>query len=124
MKTSTSSPAPHAGQLVARVLKARKISKAFLSRLLGVRPSVIIGYTESASMRVGTLWQLSLTLRHNFFADIAAQLPPDFATEAPRDNAAAKRIAELQKEIEKLKMEIAVWEKVGGRGLVLANYRP
>jgi len=116
MKTTTSAPAPHAGQLVARVFKARKISKAFLSRLLGVRPSVIIGYTQSESMRVSTLWHLSQALRHNFFADIAARLPSDFATNVSPDTRDADRIAELEKEVEKLRTEIGVWEKIGGKG--------
>ena len=52
------------------------------------------------AMPVSRLWQLSHTLKHNFIADIAAKLPPDY-TGALQDALAEKdkTIAALQDEL-------------------------
>ncbi|UMY64672.1 MULTISPECIES: hypothetical protein [unclassified Flavobacterium] len=104
---------PSLGTLIKSVFQKRRIRKSALSRVLGVTPAMITKMQNAETMSTDRLWYLSMALRHNFFADIAAQLPSDFATNAPRDTTALDRISELEKEVEKLKTEIGVWEKIG-----------
>lgn len=107
---------PSLGPLIKSVFQKRRIRKSALSRVLGVTPAMITKMQNAETMTTDRLWYLSMALRHNFFTDIASKLPADFATNAPRDTTAEERIAELEKEVEKLRIEIAVWEKIGGKG--------
>ncbi len=104
---------PSLGALIKSVFHKRRIRKSALSRVLGVTPATITNIQKAETMGTERLWYLSMALRHNFFADIAAHLPSDFATNAPRDTTATDRIAELEREIDKLKTELGVWEKIG-----------
>lgn len=104
---------PSVGTFIRRVFDQRRVRKSALSRVLGVGPSTVTDLMTARSIGTERLWHLCLALRHNFFADIAAQLPSDFATNAPLDTTALDRISELEKEVEKLKTEIGVWEKIG-----------
>ncbi len=106
---------PSVNTFIRRVFDQRRVRKSALSRVLGVGPSTVTDLMTTRSMGTERLWNLCVALRHNFFADIAAQLPSDFATNAPRDTTALDRMSELEKEVEQLKMEIAVWEKLGRR---------
>ena len=44
-------------------------------------------------------------MKHNFFADLAAQLPPDYTTTAPKSTAIDEEIAQLKNKIQILEAE-------------------
>lgn len=62
------------------------------------------------------LWELWVLMKHNFFADLTAQLPPDFTTNAPDPTLPLQeRIAVLEEENKVLKMKVETLLAVVGR---------
>jgi hypothetical protein len=56
-------------------------------------------------------------MKHNFFADLAAQLPPDFTTNAPDPTLPLQeRIAALEEENKLLKIKVETLMAVVGKG--------
>jgi len=90
---------PHIGNMLQNRIKLRRISKAALSRNAGRAPQTIQRYLKRPSLQFSILWELCVAMRHNFFADLAAQLPADFTTYAPDPTLA------LQEELEQLREE-------------------
>ena len=80
-KTATN--APHVGQLLKNHIKKHRLRRGVLAGLLGRSYSTVYNYQESPSTQTHILWELSTALKHNFFMDLAAQLPADFTTNAP-----------------------------------------
>lgn len=99
----------HFGHLFKTFIKSRKISKAALARKINRDDSTILYYQKHASVQLAIVWQLSHALKHNFFADMAAQLPAAYTTNVPLDTAKDERIAELE---EQLKLLQAKYEAV------------
>lgn len=108
METTTPSPSPHSGNLISAVFRARRIHKNALSRVLGCNISTIVRLQHKPSVPSDRLWQLCHALKHNFFRDIADQLPPDFSLTAPPDGSKDRRIAELERQVQVLQAEKAV----------------
>jgi hypothetical protein len=63
-----------------------------------VEDSTIIHYQKSASIQISIVNELCHALKHNFFADLAALLPPTYTTNAPTDSTQNDRIAALEQE--------------------------
>lgn len=72
------------------------INKARLSRKLGRNGSTVKGIIYRSSMQCYLLWELSVALNHNFFADLAQQL--NAATEG--------KLEQQQTELQQLKQEL------------------
>ena len=98
----------HLGSLIKSYIDRNRISKAALARKIGRTDSTILKLQKRPSIQVGIVIELSHALKHNFFADIAAQLPAAYTTEAPEDTANKETIARLEQEIIILKAEKAV----------------
>lgn len=76
-----------------------RLRRAVLSRMLDRAYGTVYKYQQNKSMQTHILWELSNALKHNFFADLAAQLPADFTTNAPDPTLPLKeRIATLEEE--------------------------
>jgi restriction endonuclease S subunit len=60
-------------------------------------------YGKNSTLQTAILWEICHALKHNFFADIAVQLPPTYTTQAPADSTQDDRIAALEQEIALLK---------------------
>jgi plasmid maintenance system antidote protein VapI len=95
----------HTGQMLKDFFAKKRIHKNALARHLGRGRTTLVNYQKNASMQTAILWEISTVLQHNFFADIACQLPPTFTTNAPQETASADRIAELQKKLEMVEAE-------------------
>lgn len=91
------------GQLLENYIKSNKISKAALSRALQCDDSSILYYQKKKSIQSKTILGLSHALKHNFFMDIAVQLPSHYSTTAIADTSKDERIAALENEIALLK---------------------
>lgn len=92
-------PPPHIGKLLGKILRTRNVSRAVMARTMGVSTSVPVRYAQSPSMLTSTLWDISQVLGYNFFADIAALLPPDFDSGVTVDTTLEARVAELEREL-------------------------
>ena len=92
-------PLPHLGMFLKQFMEARRTRKSSLSRILGIGPSDITRFIKRPSLQCAVLWRFSYALNHNFFADLAAQLPPTFTTNAPDTTLPLQeRIAALEEE--------------------------
>jgi hypothetical protein len=95
----------HAGKLLQQYIRENKVSKAALSRAMGISPSSLEGRLKKESFKTDTLLKISNLLEHNFFADIAASLPKEFPTNGAVDKTKDELIAALELEIKMLKRE-------------------
>lgn len=99
-------PAPHTGTMLQRYYKQHKISKAALARTLNRQASTIYQFEKRQTIQTAVLWELCHALRHNFFADIAHQLPQTYTTSTAKDDkiaALTHENARLQSECDLLK---------------------
>ena len=110
------SAAPNTGEMLKRLFKKRRIYQSGLAHQLGRRPETVADYTRRASIQTTLLWEICHVLKHNFFVDMGAQLPADFATELPGDTAKDERIAQLERELEVVKAERDVLVRMGSGG--------
>lgn len=104
MKTQKKTTTPHIGKLLDTYYKKNRVNKAGLARVLNRNRSSVQNYEQSKSLQCSVLWNISLALQHNFFADLAAQLPSTFTTNAPDPTLA------LQEELEQLREENNILE--------------
>lgn len=105
-------PMPHIGELLSQYFLNNRTRKSSLARILGVVPSVITEYKGRTSLQCGILWRLSYALNHNFFSDIAAQLPAEFTSNTPIDTSKYEEIERLREENNLLQAKLEVLEKV------------
>ncbi|MBK5214985.1 MAG: hypothetical protein JJE55_15165 [Flavobacteriaceae bacterium] len=115
-KYKAATNAPNVGQLLKNHIHKHRLRRGVLAGLLGRSYSTVYNYQESPSMQTHILWELSTALTHNFFMDLAAQLPADFTTNAPDVTLPfQERIAALEEEAKLMnaKMEtlVAVMKK-------------
>jgi hypothetical protein len=90
--------APDTGALLKAFFKKRRISKAALARTLNRASKTLVGFVKRSSIQTAVLWEICHALKHNFFADIAAQLPATYTTNDIADNTQTERIAQLEHE--------------------------
>lgn len=111
---------PHVGKLVEKYLNENMSNRTYVARQLGVTPSSVKRYFDSASLQLGILWKLSLITNHNFVTELGAQLPIDYTTpkEAELQNqikALQEKVDGLQKEIVHQQIEIGVYKNIMGK---------
>lgn len=92
------------GAMLTNFFKVRRIHKNALARKLNRNRQTLVNFQKNNSIQTAILWEICLVLKHNFFADIACQLPPDFTSNAPQTEA-EKQIAMLEEELIKLRAE-------------------
>jgi len=92
-------------QIIGLYFVKNRTRKAALARRLHKNISHIMGLQKKPSIQTQTLWELCHALEHNFFLDIAAQLPIDYSTNAPANHDKDQIIALLQQQILKLQTE-------------------
>jgi hypothetical protein len=117
MKTPETTACPDIGQMLNNRIKKRRISKAALSRNANRKPQTLQKILSKPSIQIRILWELCVAMRHNFFADLAAQLPPDFTTNAPDPTLPLQeRIAALEEENKVLTTKVETLMAVVGKG--------
>ena len=87
---------PHFGNWLKSYIKRNKIQNAGLAKKLNKELSTINGYKLRKSIQSSIVWDLSIALEHNIFAELAAQLPTHFSM-PDKEN----------KELEELKAKVA-----------------
>ncbi len=107
--------APNIGSMLRVHYKKRKINRAALARKLNLHRVTVANYDARSSLQVRILWDVAVALQHNFFADIAAQLPPAYTTNIPEDTTQAQRIAQLEEENKILAGQLELLKGVMGK---------
>lgn len=102
----------HFGSLLAAYIKKRKVPKAALGRKIGKNGDRILKYEKRKALDSDAIMELSIALKHNFFADIALLLPKEYTKEVPEEALLKTQISLLEREIEILKAEKAVLMEV------------
>ena len=95
--------ATNTDELLKTFFLQRRIRKAALARLMNRSFNTLSTYQKNDTMQTAILWEICHALKHNFFADIAAQLPPTYTTQAPAGGTQNDLIAVLEQEIALLK---------------------
>ena len=99
-------PAIHVGSIIKTHLDNKRIRKGVMCRLLEIDDSQLVVHQRNASIQTYMLTLICHSLKHNFFADIAAQFPATYTSNAPVDISKDERIASLEKENELLKEKV------------------
>jgi hypothetical protein len=89
---------PHCGNLLRNYFTKNRIHKAALARIININYGSLLDLEKRSSVQTRILWSLSIALKHNFFADIAQQLPESYSKPSPQEIALQQRIAELEEE--------------------------
>jgi len=76
-------PMPHIGEIYKKFVRKKPFPYVWVAKYLGKNESVVVRYARRESLQAYLLWELSHVLQHNFFQDLAAQLPKEFTTNAP-----------------------------------------
>lgn len=104
--------APNLGNMLLTFYENRRVNIAGLARVMNLSRTTVWKYHQRQSLQVKILWGVCIGLRHNFFADIAAQLPEDFTSNVPANTNAQDRIALLEAENRELKMQLDLLKEV------------
>jgi hypothetical protein len=96
--------APNVGEMLKNYIKTNRKYKSGIANWLGVGRSAVNKYVGKADMNISTLWRLSHVLQYNFFADVGAQLPPEFT--AVTENPLQARLTELEKQKSDLELQL------------------
>ena len=91
--------APNTGELFKTYFKQKRIRKAALARFLNRSVNTLSTYIKNDTIQTAVLWELCHALKHNFFADIAAQLPSTYTSNVSIDDSKDLRIAQLENEL-------------------------
>jgi hypothetical protein len=104
---NTQNPAPHTGKLLSDHIKKHRIRQNALARALNRQTGTLISFRKNATLQTAILWELCHALKHNFFADIAHQLPTDYPTSLPdtTTDPLQLQIQDLQQQIARLTHE-------------------
>ena len=105
---------PHIGEMLQTRIKKRRISKAAVSRALQRAPETFYSFTKNHSLQTEILWQICMVMKHNFFSDIATQLPAEFTNNVPIDTSKDDEIARLNEKNIILEAKLEAYEKVLG----------
>ena len=93
------------GLIISTYFKKNRTRKAALARLMQVSVNTINSIQKSESIQTKRLLELCTHLKHNFFMDIAQQLPPEYTTTHNIFATKDQQIANLEEEIKTLKTE-------------------
>ncbi len=106
---------PHIGNMLNRFYIERKVNKAGLARDIKKSKTSVQAYETRDSLPCRVLWDISVAVKHNFFADLAAQLPETYTTNLPEDNTQAQRIAQLEEENKIMAAQLKMLKEVMGK---------
>ncbi len=86
--------APHTGIMIRSYMKGIGVNHADIGRRTDRNTTTVHALLKRHSMQSAIMWEMCHALKHNFFADLAAQLPEDYGSAA--QNKLAAENAELK----------------------------
>lgn len=93
------------GYLLSSYMELRLVRSDKLGALIGKTSQTIANYKSSAELRSNTIEELCYALKHNFFQDMANQLPREFTVNPELNAENQSLIAQLQEENKVLKIQ-------------------
>ncbi|MBC7525538.1 MAG: hypothetical protein H7239_14015 [Flavobacterium sp.] len=97
------------GALLEGYVYKNRIFKSVLGVAINRNGLAVLQYMRNESIQTGILLDICYALKHNFFKDIANQLPDDFTITNPTDKSLISEkdqlIAQLQEENKVLKIQ-------------------
>jgi len=100
----------HDGQMLKRWVEQSPLLPVRIAERMGVRQTTLLGYYRQPTLRTSTLQRAALALGYNFFFDLGMQLPEGLKSEL--DTKLMRRVAQLEKENERLRIENEVYLKL------------
>ena len=104
---------PHNGQLLTNFILKNRINRVELAPKMNIAPPTIYNYVNSRTLQMKVLWNASLALNHNFVAYLGELLPVEYVTKKEKE--LQLQVESLQKEIEKLNVELSVYKSIVGK---------
>ncbi len=95
----------HIGTLIHDFLEQRRTRRVVLARLLNIGIASLLEIEKKQTIQTDRLLDLCRHLNHNFFMDIAMQLPATYTTNKDIFAEKNQEIDRLKKEIEQLQIE-------------------
>jgi hypothetical protein len=106
------------GRMILDYLSNNRLSKTEFGNKIGRNGLSILNYTRNRSIQTSILLSITHATKHNFFRDIADQLPNDYTITKPEDktliNEKDQLIAQLQEENKVLKIQNEILLRVKG----------
>ena len=101
-------PMPHIGEMLHQYFTTHRTYKSVLAKIMGKDRTSLQRYIYRPSLQAQILWDLSYGLKHNFFQDLADQLPSHFSTNALTETTENEEIERLKRELNLAKAQITV----------------
>lgn len=106
------------GEMLLRFITKNHIPKGELGAKIGRNSLSILNYTRNDSIQTKLLVKICHATKHNFFRDIADQLPEDYTFYKPVDRSELiekeQLIAQLQEENKVLRIQNELLMKIKG----------
>ena len=99
---------PDTGKMISDCITNNRVYKSALTRYASVKYKTLVGYTKQKNLSTHNLYAMSMALKHNFFADIAATMPSTFMPVSPENN--ATEVIALQSRVTALEIEVKTLE--------------
>lgn len=102
------------GKLLMDFILKKRLTFISIGRKINRTGKSIFKYTENISIQTGILLEICHATKHNFFQDIANQIPSDFTINTDIKSPKDELIAQLQQEINVLKIQNELLMKLKG----------
>lgn len=93
------------GAMLLQTLHRKRVTHAVLGRRLGRDQSMIGDLLTRSSMQAYLIWELSVALNHNFFADLAAQFDGTAPATTDKNTSTTTEMQRLREENAQLRTE-------------------
>ena len=102
------------GRLLRDFIEKRFVNRTELGDKIGRTAQSISKYSQNESIQTEILIEICYALQHNFFQDIAHQLPGDFTVNPQWNNDYSQRLKDLEQENAVLKIQNELLMKLKG----------
>jgi transcriptional regulator with XRE-family HTH domain len=110
LDTSVSEDMPHNGKLLKAFIDNSRLTQSAVARRMGVATSTLHNYDKSRSLTTDIWWRASKALHYNFLAGLGSLLTEEYVT--PRETELQTACERLQKENERLKIELEIYKNI------------
>lgn len=101
---------PHMGELIKKRILEKKISFSEVARRIKVSQPTISNYFHQSSLQTKVLFNISIAIEHNLFADIMQYLPQNIQN--ANNTTFHDTIIQQQEQIEELSKEINIYKQI------------
>jgi transcriptional regulator with XRE-family HTH domain len=110
LDTPVSDDMPHNGKLLKTFIDNSRLTQIEVARRMGITTPTLHYYYKSHSLTTDIWWRASKALHYNFLAGLGSLLTEEYVT--PRETELQTVCEQLQKENERLKMELEIYKNI------------